>query len=125
MAMACRGVRGAITVNENSAEAILEGAHTLVKTMMAHNGFEVGELASVVFTATADLNAAYPAAAAREMGWTETPLLCMQEMAVQGSLAKCIRVLIHWNTERSAAEIQHVYLRGAQVLRPDLLGGER
>jgi chorismate mutase len=123
--MACRGVRGAITVEENSSEAILEGARTLLAAMAAENGFEVAELVSVVFTATADLDAAYPAAAAREMGWTETPLLCMQEMGVKGSLARCLRVLIHWNTDRSPAEIRHLYLRGAQVLRPDLVGGGR
>jgi chorismate mutase len=123
--MACRGVRGAITVEENSSEAILEGARTLLAAMAAENGFEVTELVSVVFTATSDLDAAYPAAAAREMGWTETPLLCMQEMKVKGSLARCLRVLIHWNTDRSPAEIRHLYLRGAQVLRPDLVGGGR
>jgi chorismate mutase len=123
--MACRGVRGAITVDENSTQAILEGARTLLTALVEENGFEAGELASVVFTSTADLNAAYPAAAAREMGWTETPLLCMQEMAVRGSLEKCIRVLLHWNTDRSPAQIRHLYLRGACVLRPDLVGGER
>jgi chorismate mutase len=123
--MACRGVRGAITVEENSSEAILEGAQTLLAAMAAENGFDVAELVSVVFTATADLDAAYPAAAARAMGWTETPLLCMQEMRVKGSLARCLRVLIHWNTDRSPVEIRHLYLRGAQVLRPDLVGGGR
>jgi chorismate mutase len=123
--MACRGVRGAITVDENSTQAILEGARTLLAALAEENGFEAGELASVVFTSTADLDAAYPAAAAREMGWTETPLLCMQEMGVRGSLEKCIRVLLHWNTDRSPAQIRHLYLRGARVLRPDLVGGER
>jgi chorismate mutase len=123
--MACRGVRGAITVDENSTQAILEGARTLLTALAEENGFEAEELASVVFTSTADLNAAYPAVAAREMGWTETPLLCMQEMAVMGSLEKCIRVLLHWNTDRSPAQIRHLYLRGACVLRPDLVGGER
>ena len=123
--MVCRGVRGAITVDANSTQAILEGARTLLAALAEENGFEVGELADVIFTSTADLDAAYPAAAAREMGWTETPLLCMQEMAVRGSLEKCIRVLLHWNTDRSPAQIRHLYLRGAHVLRPDLVGGER
>jgi chorismate mutase len=123
--MNCRGVRGAITVDENSVEAILEGARTLLSAMTAENGFDVDELASVTFTATRDLDAAYPAVAARGMGWTGTPLLCMQEMVVEGSLPKCIRVLIHWNTERSPAQIRHVYLRGAEVLRPDWVGGAR
>ncbi len=123
--MVCRAVRGAITVEENSPEAIYEGARTLLTAMQENNGFEVGELVSVTFTATADLDAAYPAVSAREMGWTEIPLLCMQEMAVKGSLARCIRVLVHWNTDRSPTQIRHLYLRGAEVLRPDLVGGRQ
>ena len=123
--MVCRGVRGAITVDANSTQAILEGARTLLAALAEENGFEVGELADVIFTSTADLDAAYPAAAAREMGWTETPLICMQEMALRGRQEKCIRVLLHWNTDRSPAQIRHLYLRGAHVLRPDLVGGER
>lgn len=118
--MACRGVRGAITVEENTAEVIHDGARELLTAMAEENGFEIADLVSVIFTATPDLDAAYPAAAARALGWTATPLLCMQEMAVAGSLARCIRVLVHWNTDRAPSEVRHVYLRGAQVLRPDL-----
>ncbi len=118
--MRCQGVRGAITVDENTPAAILEATHMLLASMREANAFAVEEIASVIFTATPDLTAAYPAAAAREMGWTETPLLCMQEMAVAGSLPRCIRVLLHWNTDRLPGEIQHVYLRGARALRPDL-----
>ncbi|MGC9467378.1 MAG: chorismate mutase [Anaerolineae bacterium] len=121
--MGCRGVRGAITVEENTATAILDATRALLVAMVAENGFAVEELGSVIFTATSDLDAAYPAAAARQMGWTQTPLLCMQEMAVKGSLQRCIRVLLHWNTDCSPAQVKHVYLGGAKTLRPDLVEG--
>ena len=78
------------------------------------------DVASVLFTATPDLDAVYPAVAARQLGWTHTALMCVQEMAVPGSLPRCIRVLVHWNTERAIDEIQHVYLHEARRLRPDL-----
>jgi chorismate mutase len=88
--------------------------------VVAANDLSVDDVTSVIFTATPDLDAAYPAHAAREMGWADTPLLCMQEMAVAGSLPRCIRVLIHWNTNHSPHEIRHVYLGAARALRPDL-----
>ncbi len=122
--MACRGVRGAITVEENTAAAIKAAARALLEQIVAANTLDVADVASVVFTATPDLDAAYPAVAAREMGWTGTPLLCMQEMVVQGSLPHCIRVLLHWNTERAQADIHHVYLGDARALRPDLANSE-
>jgi chorismate mutase len=118
--MTCRGIRGAITVEANEADAILAATRTLLETMVAANEFEIDDLACVTFTATADLDAVYPARAARELGWVSIPLLCMQEMGVAGSLTQCIRVLILWNTDREPDEIRHIYLRGAQVLRPDL-----
>ena len=83
------------------------------------NGLKVEDVASAIFTTTPDLTAAFPARAAREMGWRDVALLDAQEIPVPGSLERCVRVLIHWNTEKSAAEIQHVYLKGAQALRPD------
>jgi chorismate mutase len=89
--------------------------------MKVRNGFAVEDIASVIFTATPDLDAVYPAVAARELGWTETPLLCVQEMAVLDSLRSCIRVLLHWNTNCDAGDVKHVYLEGARVLRPDLV----
>lgn len=122
--MTCRGVRGAITVEANTQEAILEATRLLLKEIVTANGIATDDIASVIFTATADLDAVYPAVAARELGWTQVPLLCMQEMAVQGSLHQCVRVLIHWNTPRAGVEMHHVYLRGAAALRPDLIGGE-
>jgi chorismate mutase len=119
--MTCRGIRGAICAEANEEEAILRATGRLLEGMVAANDLCVDDVASVVFTATADLHAAYPARAAREMGWVDTPLLCMQEMAVAGSLPRCIRVLIHWNTDRALDEVRHVYLGAARALRPDLV----
>jgi chorismate mutase len=117
----CRAVRGAITVERNAREEILAATRYLLAEMTAANDIVMDDVASVIFTATADLDAVYPAVAARELGWTHTPLLCMQEMAVRGSLGRCVRILIHWNTSLAASDIQHIYLRGAQALRPDLV----
>jgi chorismate mutase len=117
---ACRGIRGATSVPENRAEAILEATGELLQQIIDQNGVREEDVASVIFTATPDLDAVYPAVAARRMGWTHTTLLCVQEMSVPGSLPHCIRVLIHWNTERTNGEIHHVYLREACSLRPDL-----
>jgi chorismate mutase len=117
--MRCRGIRGAITVEENSAEAILSGTRELLAVIMQDNDLAVEDVASAIFTTTPDLTAAFPAKAAREMGWRDVALLDAQEIPVPGSVERCIRVLIHWNTEKGAAEIHHVYLKGAQALRPD------
>jgi chorismate mutase len=122
--MTCRGVRGAITVEENTAVAIKSAVRTLIESIVAANALKVADIASVIFTSTSDLDAVYPAVVAREMGWVDTPLLCMQEMAVQGSLPRCIRVLLHWNTDRAQADIHHVYLGEARALRPDLANNE-
>jgi len=88
--------------------------------MVSANGIKVEDIASVVFTATSDLDAAYPARSARKLGWTATPLLCAQEMSVRGSLPSCIRVLILWNTDMPIDQVTHVYLGAAAALRPDL-----
>jgi chorismate mutase len=118
--MACRGIRGATTAEDNSASAILEATRELLEAITAANGLQVEELAAAFFTTTQDLNAAFPARAARDLGWAMVPLLNSQEIAVPGSLPRCIRVLLLWNTDRGQEEIRHVYLRGANVLRPDL-----
>lgn len=123
--MRCLGVRGATTVADNSRVAILEATSGLLNEIITVNRITLEDIASAVFTATPDLDAAYPAEAARELGWTQTPLLCMQEMQVVGSLRRCIRVLIHWNTQHAPSEIYHVYLGGAQALRPDLIEEKR
>jgi chorismate mutase len=115
-----RGVRGAITADADSAEAIWAAARELLAAMIAANDIREDDVASVIFTTTPDLTAAYPARAARDLGWTRTALMGMQEMAVPGSLARCIRVLIHWNTTRGLDDVRHVFLRGAVALRPDL-----
>jgi chorismate mutase len=117
--MHCRGIRGATTVEENTAEAILAATRELLELIVEANDLKVEDVASTIFTTTPDLTAAFPAQAAREMGWRDVALLDAQEIPVPGSLKRCIRVLIHWNTEKGAAEIRHVYLREAQALRPD------
>ena len=121
----CRGIRGAITVAENDAGAILAATRELLEQMIAENGVREEDVASVTFTATPDLDAAYPAVAARQLGWTRAALICMQEMPVAGSLPRCIRVLVHWNTDRTGDEVRHVYLREARCLRPDLIADTR
>ena len=118
--MTCRGIRGAVCAESNRPAAILSAARSLLEHIVTANELSAQDLASVIFTATADLDAAYPARAAREMGWKHVPLLCMQEMAVEGSLERCIRVLVHWNTERPPEAVRHVYLGEARALRPDL-----
>jgi len=117
--MHCRGIRGATTVEKNTAEAILAATRELLALIIEANDLKVEDVASAIFTTTPDLTAAFPARAAREMGWRDVALLDAQEIPVPGSLERCIRILIHWNTEKSAAEIRHVYLRGARTLRPD------
>lgn len=117
--MYCRGIRGAITVEHNIREEILTATTELLQLLVERNDLHPEDIASVIFTVTEDLDAAFPALAARAMGWTEVALICTREIPVPGSLSKCIRVLLHVNTTRSAAEIQHAYLRGAVKLRPE------
>ncbi|HUX76709.1 MAG TPA: chorismate mutase [Anaerolineae bacterium] len=119
--MTVRGIRGATSVDVNDAEPIIAATRELLERIVAANGLATEDVASVILTATSDLDAAYPARAAREMGWVHVPLLCMQEMAVVGSLPRCIRVLVLWNTDRPAGQVRHVYLRRARALRPDLV----
>jgi len=117
--MACRGLRGATTARANTPEAIHAAARELLARLIEANDLQVDDVASVIFTASPDLTAAYPAAAAREMGWHDVALLGAQEMDVQSGVGRCIRILIHWNTEKAAHELIHVYLNGATALRPD------
>ncbi|MDQ7849608.1 MAG: chorismate mutase [Armatimonadota bacterium] len=123
--MHVRGIRGATTAGENTAEAILSATRELLLEMVRQNGVELDEIAAVVFTCTDDLNAAFPAEASRALGWTSVPLLTAREVDVPGGLPRCIRVLILWNTPRSQEEVAHVYLREAEALRPDLTRGAR
>ncbi|HNP70457.1 MAG TPA: chorismate mutase [Kouleothrix sp.] len=119
MTYACRGVRGATTAESNTRDDILAATREMLELMIAENSIHTEDIASVIFSTTPDLNAEFPALAARQLGWLDTALLCTHEMAVPGSLGRCIRVLIHWNTTRSAAEIRHVYIHGARNLRPE------
>jgi len=116
--MYCRGIRGATTVDKNDQVEILAATEELLLLMMSNNGLLVEDIASVIFTVTEDLDAVFPALAARQMGWNEVALICMREIPVPDSLGKCIRVLLHVNTTRSASELQHIYLREAASLRP-------
>lgn len=119
MTIRCRGVRGATTCESNTREAILEATDEMLRLLIAANGIAPDDIASAIFTTTPDLNAEFPAVAARALGWTDTALLCGHEMSVPGSLGRCIRVLVHWNTEKSAGEVVHTYIRGAKGLRPE------
>ena len=115
-----RGIRGAVSVAANTREAILDSTRRLLRALQDANGFDPADLASILFTATPDLTAAYPAEAARELGWTDVPLLCAVEIDVPGALPRIVRVLIHWNTVLPQQQIRHVYLGEARALRPDL-----
>jgi chorismate mutase len=119
--MMLRGVRGAITVSENTSEAILEATEEMLRWLIEQNGIEEEDLASVLFTSTPDLNACFPAKAARNMGWRQVALMGFQEIDVADGLQMCVRVLIHWNTTKEIHELKHAFLRGAAVLRPDLV----
>ena len=122
--MLVRGIRGATTVETNSREAILAAAGELLLAMVDANAVEHDHVASVIFSTTPDLNAEFPAVAARNMGWTDIALMCGHEMSVPGGLPRCLRILMHVNTERGISEIKHIYLHEAQALRPDLTPGQ-
>ena len=117
--MWCRGIRGATTVSQNTREAIIAASKELLQEMTEANGVEVDDVASVLFTMTSDLDAAFPAAAARELGWYQTALLCAQEIDVPDSMPSCLRILMLINTEKNIDEIVHVYIRGTEGLREE------
>ena len=119
--MPVRSLRGAITTPDNTRDAILEATTELLVVLIAANDLSTADVISAVFSATPDLDAAYPAEAARALGWTQAGLMCLQEMHVPGSLARCLRVMVLVSTHREQGEMVHCYLRGAESLRPDLL----
>lgn len=119
----CRGVRGATTVDRNEAEAIVGATMELLTALTQANDLRPEDVASAIFTVTPDLDATYPAIAARKLGWTDVALLCATEIPVPNSLPHCIRVLIHWNTDKSQHDLRHIYLNEARSLRPDITGG--
>ena len=117
--MLCRGIRGAITVDSNTSQDILAASRQLLEEMVAANGVRAEDVAAALFTTTTDLDADFPARAAREMGWSDAPLICGNEIAVPGSLDRCLRILLLVNTEKRSDEMAHIYLKGARLLRPD------
>jgi chorismate mutase len=118
-AMFTRGVRGATTVAGNDAAGITARTLELLEILIRSNGLRPEELSCAIFTVTEDLDAEFPAIAVRSLpGWAEVPLLCSREIPVPGSLGRCVRVLLHWNTSRAQGEVRHAFLRGARELRP-------
>jgi chorismate mutase len=116
-----RGIRGATTIKENNRQEILTATEQLLRDMITENHIEAADVAQVVFSVTDDIDAAFPAAAARQIdGWTFVPVISMREIPVPGSLPMCIRILMTVNTTAKQEEINHVYQNGAIVLRPDL-----
>lgn len=118
--MPVRAIRGATTIENNDAREIIEETKHLLKRMVEDNGVDKEDIISVIFSTTKDINAAFPAVAAREMGWTDIALMCTNEMDVPGSLPMCIRVMMHINTEKTNKELKYIYLKKAKLLRPDL-----
>jgi chorismate mutase len=123
--MTIRGIRGAITVEQDHPDLILNATRELLDAILEANpSLDTDDLASAFFTLTADLNSAFPALAARQLGWMNVPMICSQEIPVPGSLPRTLRVLLHWNTTLPQSLVQHVYLREAAQLRPDLVAGQ-
>ncbi len=121
--MTLRGIRGATTARANTRDAIHDATRELLEMLVRANCLKPEDIASVHFTLTQDLDAAFPASAARSLGWNWVALLDAQAPPVPHDLPRCIRVLIHWNTDRRSDQIQHVYLHDAAQLRPDLQVG--
>ena len=120
--MATRGIRGATTITIDEKEQVLSATKKLLTSILEANpALRTEDIASALFTVTEDIVSAYPALAARQMGWDQVPMMCAREIPVPGSLPLCIRVLIHWNTDKSQQEIKHIYLNEAIKLRPDLV----
>jgi len=115
-----RAVRGATTVERDEPLLVRDATRELLECIMARNAFDTDDIISVIFTVTDDLRSEFPARAARELGWSDVPLLCTMEIPVPGALRRCIRVLIHVDAACAREAIAHVYLRGARELRPDL-----
>jgi len=118
--MPCRGVRGATTAEGNTSEEILKATRELLALMIRQNDIDAEDVASAIFTTTPDLDAEFPALAARQLNWANVALMCAHELDVPGSLDMCVRILVHWNTDKPADEIKHVYVKGAECLRPDI-----
>ncbi|HLA07914.1 MAG TPA: chorismate mutase [Anaerolineales bacterium] len=123
--MPIRGIRGATTVTADEPELILEATRELLEAILDGNsGMKPEDVGSAIFTVTDDLASTFPAEAARRMGWSMVPMICAREIPVPGSLARVIRVLVHWNKDVPQDQITHVYLREAVKLRPDLVAAQ-
>ncbi|MCP3016858.1 chorismate mutase [Nocardiopsis dassonvillei] len=118
--MAVRAIRGAVQVDADEREQVLEATAELVSEVMRRNALETDDVISVLFTATPDLNSEFPALAARKLGFSDVPLMCATEIAVPHALPRVVRLMAHVETDRPRSELQHVYLRGAQALRLDI-----
>ena len=118
--MFCRGVRGATTTDSEASDDILTATRQLLALMIRVNEIQPEDVASAIFSATEDLNSEFPAMAARQLGWLDVPLICTHEINVPGSLTRCIRILLHWNTDKTQQQVSHVYIKEAVKLRPDL-----
>ena len=119
--MYIRALRGATTINNNTKEEIFSASEEMVEKLIAENGLNIDDIASIIFTITPDIDAAFPAAAVRKMGITNVPLLDVAQPYIVGALKMCLRVIIHFNSDNENSELRHVYLNGAKILRPDLL----
>ncbi len=119
MSLVVRGLRGAVTVESNSSELILTATSSLLERMVALNNVEIKDIVSVIFSMTADLNAVFPAEAARRLGWKYVPLFCCSEVQVPNALGKCIRILMHINTDKPQEDLEPVYIGEAKVLLED------
>jgi chorismate mutase len=115
-----RAIRGAVCLTADDPAEMREAVGELLTSMLERNEVSTDDVVSVILTSTPDLTSAFPAAGARAVGFADVPLLCAQEIAVDGALERVVRILIHANTDRPRSGIQHVYLRGAEVLRADL-----
>jgi len=115
--MNVRGIRGATTVSSDNKEEIIAATKELLQKIAQENQLNIDDIASALFSSTEGLDAEFPAVAARELGWNDTPLLCMREIDVPGSLRNCVRVLLHVNSEKPQKELKHIYLRAAVDLR--------
>jgi chorismate mutase len=119
---AVRALRGATTVDADTSEQVHERVGALLREMLDRNGVDHDDLISILFTATEDITSVFPAAAARAIGLGDVPLICARELSILNSTPRCIRVLMHLTTERTRADLRHVYLEGAKGLRDDLPG---
>lgn len=118
------GIRGATTIEKDNEEELLKGTMELIREITAANSLDKDKVTAIFFSCTRDITAAYPAKAARHMGFTDVPLMCFQEMHVEGSLQKCIRLCVFYDGEIHKKDVRHIYLRGAAQLRPDLANGK-